>query len=475
MTHEDFIKAEKSMLIAPAGHGKTHFITDCLGHTSGRQLILTHTHAGIASINQKIKKAGILFNKCHVETITGYAQKYVYAYYSGKDMPARENSAEYYPFLGIQIKKIIVLPFIRKTIAATYSGLFVDEYQDCTQDQHELITLLATILPTRILGDPLQAIFSFKGSIPMVDLSSHEHMGTFRDTVHHLVEPWRWKGINEPLGNDLAKIRIELEQNRTITLTDFPAIEYIAINDEKELYNPSKDYYRKLNKLLEQPSLLIIHPDSTSINTRKKIVSGFKRPITLVEAIDDKDFYAIATAFDKMPEVSFAQTLYETCLKIFNKTVVNEWITDKGVKRKTNPEKKIIGDQLASLYNSAIAVSSGTHYKNILNFIRTLPDIRCYRKELFFSLCAALENSETNKSTVYAAMIEKRNLTRKTGRKISGRCIGTTLLTKGLEFETVIILNAHKFECPKNLYVALTRASKKLVVFSNSKILSPTY
>ncbi|MFV1977526.1 MAG: hypothetical protein ACC651_17435 [Candidatus Scalindua sp.] len=43
------------------------------------------------------------------------------------------------------------------------------------------------------------------------------------------------------------------------------------------------------------------------------------------------------------------------------------------------------------------------------------------------------------------------------GRKIKGKCIGTTLLTKGLEFDTVAILNARKFDCPKNLYVALTR------------------
>jgi hypothetical protein len=37
----------------------------------------------------------------------------------------------------------------------------VDEYQDCSLDQHELICLLSEILPCRILGDPLQGIFSF--------------------------------------------------------------------------------------------------------------------------------------------------------------------------------------------------------------------------------------------------------------------------------------------------------------------------
>ena len=55
MNTEDFISKDKSMLIAPAGYGKTHLITECLIHTTGKQLILTYTHAGVASINEKIK------------------------------------------------------------------------------------------------------------------------------------------------------------------------------------------------------------------------------------------------------------------------------------------------------------------------------------------------------------------------------------------------------------------------------------
>ena len=70
-------------------------------------------------------------------------------------------------------------------------------------------------------------------------------------------------------------------------------------------------------------------------------------------------------------------------------------------------------------------------------------------------------------------MNNKRNMTRRIGRKISGRCIGTTLLTKGLEFDTVAILNAHKFDCPKHLYVAMTRASKRLIIFTDKPNLNP--
>ncbi|WP_420893472.1 hypothetical protein [Pseudomonas orientalis] len=36
--------------------------------------------------------------------------------------------------------------------------MFVDEYQDCTLPQHQIIAWLATALPNCVLCDPLQAI-----------------------------------------------------------------------------------------------------------------------------------------------------------------------------------------------------------------------------------------------------------------------------------------------------------------------------
>ena len=57
------------------------------------------------------------------------------------------------------------------------------------------------------------------------------------------------------------------------------------------------------------------------------------------------------------------------------------------------------------------------------------------------------------------------------GRRIHGRIIGTTLLTKGLEFDTVVVWNAHKFEDAKNFYVAISRACKKLILLTNTNVL----
>ena len=54
------------------------------------------------------------------------------------------------------------------------------------------------------------------------------------------------------------------------------------------------------------------------------------------------------------------------------------------------------------------------------------------------------------------------------GRKIEGSCIGTTLLTKGLEADTVILIKPSALfkdiNGLKHLYVALTRAINKIIL-----------
>ena len=156
---QDFVSKQKSLLIAPAGYGKTHTISESLKNTIGRQLILTHTHAGVSSIKEKLKKAQIASHNFNVETITSFAQKYVLAFYIKKDeIPEQEDSNAYYPFIVKEAANIIKLKPIIEVISSTYSGLFVDEYQDCTVEQHKLI--LSLKLFSSSLSFPIKVIAS---------------------------------------------------------------------------------------------------------------------------------------------------------------------------------------------------------------------------------------------------------------------------------------------------------------------------
>ena len=97
----DFLQKDKSMIIAPAGYGKTHTIIECLTQNQEpkRILILTHTHAGVASIKEKIKANNILSSKFQIDTICSFAIQLAQNYHINKaDFPNAESANEYFSF-----------------------------------------------------------------------------------------------------------------------------------------------------------------------------------------------------------------------------------------------------------------------------------------------------------------------------------------------------------------------------------------
>lgn len=71
--------------------------------------------------------------------------------------------------------------------------------------------------------------------------------------------------------------------------------------------------------MLNENNLLIIHPESGSINKRIEIIKKFKNQIYLVEAIDGEDFYKISRNFDKSTPDNIYNTIYDFICKVFRK------------------------------------------------------------------------------------------------------------------------------------------------------------
>lgn len=460
------------MLIAPAGYGKTHSIAASMNalKSNGTHLILTHTHAGIASIKEKLKKENVPSKSFHVETISGFAQRYVLSFYKGNDIPDLGDKS-YFGFILKKAHFYFGLKPIRKILLRSYSSLFVDEYQDCTSNQHELILLISSLFPTRFLGDPLQGIFQFDPLDLLVDMGNERQMKGFYLNKYELKDPQRWlRGNNEKLGQALKAIRSELILGNPINLDTYPAIESHCFNED-DLNDPTSEYYKKVSFSLNENSLLIIHPNTTTINPRLSLIKKFKNRFTLLESIDDKDFYKLASKFDNIPNGQTAMVIKEICTSIFNKTELDKWFNNKGLKSKTKFDERELINPLKLIIEDFEINPTFEKLRRALAEIPKLPMLKCYRKEIFHCLCKSLQYAEMEKVTALQAMIEIRNTIRRYGKKTNVKCIGTTLLTKGLEFDTVLVLNAHQFNCPKHLYVALTRACKKLVVFSNNKVL----
>jgi superfamily I DNA/RNA helicase len=470
MNIETFVNSSKSMIIAPAGYGKTYTIADCVlfaqNNNMGKQLILTHTHAGIISIKEKLKRLDVSSKSFNVETITSFAQKYVLSFYKG-EIPLQENSRVYYPFILDKANELFKIQTISKIVSSTYSGLFVDEYQDCTIKQHNIILSLAQIIPTHILGDPLQGIFNFGGD-RLVDLESREDMGNFLDNSQVLDTPWRWINAERAeLGWQVHSMRQRFLNGNRLNIREFNAVE---VNISDDVFS-RQNYNTIMNLINTERSLLFLDPITTNVASRIAFTQRFLNRVNLIEAIDSEDFYLSAKLIDEINSNNLILHLRRILIILSTTTAVNNWLTLTGVKNKRETiDKSAVTPLSKHITNLVGAISKEDIYNAIESFF-LLPDVKCYRKEILWSLKKAILLSMENNTTVYESMIHNRNNIRRLGRKVDGVCIGTTLLTKGLEFDTVVVLNAHRFENMRHLYVALTRASRRLIVFTNNPIL----
>lgn len=508
---KEFLSQEKSLLIAPAGYGKTYTIVQCVKESKEKSLILTHTHAGVAALKNALKEQQV-DKKCYeIETITSYAQKYVKAYCAETLPNITDNN--YWVFILEKAERIFKNKHIKDVIQQTYSQLFVDEYQDCTISQHKVILALSECISTHILGDPLQGIMDFKKDTdPLVNFYNDD-LKDFKRTAE-LKIPYRWQkeGNNSSLGEYLVSIREKLIDNvengtkNEIDLTDntnnsFLFIKtsgsvysYESINKKTNIFNKqtNKNYTYKeaIRCILNNPknlpdyeSLLIISKppfrrNQSQVKIRAELKSNICYPaLYLLEAIDEKSFYNLAQLADEIITEGLVldlKKLYDFLVNLFNKTDIDKWINTTSYKliRKINEYDKQISNEIQELIGSFNNSKQPLLFGKIIEYFYYTLKLKCNRTEFIHCILNAINLTEYGDS-IYKTMVEQRNKFRRVGRKIDGKCLGTVALTKGLEFDTVVILDAEAFKNPKELYVAMTRACKNLIIFSQNTKLQP--
>lgn len=472
---KNFIDCPHSLLIAPAGYGKTYTIASCLRIVEGRHLVLTHTNAGIASIYEKVKKLNIPNTSYQIETISSFAQNIARSFSNQSIFPPQESGKEYYKAITERATILVKKIPIRKMIGNSYSGLFVDEYQDCTIRQHHFIQQLAEIFPTHILGDPMQGIFNLDSEDPLVDLNNAEIMGNYLSSTFSLDTPWRWINQNKKeLGEDLRKIRNKLETDKT-PIHDFSPYTNISCHqfDKIQLFKGFKEsaLKQKIHSILSSnENVLFIHSESANRDGRIAYVEYFPNRIFLIESIDHKDFYQLAKTIDSFSTngASTTSNIYDLLVLLFPKTEIEKWIQKEHITRKKvivdEPKYKIFIESFGN-YDQTKEI---TYLVQIIGIVPELIGKKSKFRDIYASLLYAIKKSAENFSSVYDEMVAQRNMARRLGRKLFGKSIGTTLLTKGLECDTVVLLEEDPFDY-KNQYVALTRGSKNVIVFQINK------
>ena len=467
MTVEAVLDSERGVIVAPAGCGKTHLITETLNINAGKPyLVLTHTTAGVAALKQRLKRLGVPNNHFTVATIDGWARRIANTFPASCDIRSTpDNPRVFYQELRKKVYGYVSSGHIAEIISSSYSRLLVDEYQDCDADQHALICSLSDILPTIIFGDPMQCIFNFGGPMPNWDTD----VKSIFPVISELTTPWRWVNAGAPdLGQWILNCRELLLQGSSIDLLSCPNYVYwnqLVGNAQTDNQNQTQAQYRIMNDNDSKDSLLVIG-DSRNPRSRHNF-AGSSRGIEVVEPVDLADVTTIASQIDNLKgEVLSNQIL----------TSVSLMMTGVGKSNLINRMPAILAgrnrtpaSQVELAVKDVIEFSDKNSIVNLLSTLELSADTRLFRRGAFSALKSAvsLSISDPTKTTKQAAEVIREQRRHQGERRIPTRAIGSTLLLKGLEADHSLILDAGGMNS-HNLYVALSRGAKSITVFSNT-------
>ncbi len=453
----------RGLIIAPAGCGKTHLITEALiEHTDEKPiLILTHTNAGVAAIRQRLQKLAIPKSKYKLATIDGWAMRIVSTFpvranYSSGANPKKPN----YLKIRKACWRVLKKGHLTDILKASYSRIIVDEYQDCSHNQHAIVYFAANHLPACILADPMQAIFGF-GNDPLADWD--EHVCKHFPQKGELTKPWRWiNEKNEELGEWLLKVRTKLLNGEVVDLNQAPAsVRWVELQGDQEDHNKLVDAARCIHKAKGETSLVI--GDSRSEKSRFRIAKRVPGIIT-VEPVSLIDLTNFASRLCLGDGYSVRETLNFASSVLTNIDVEGTMARLKTIKsnRARNPATDM---ELAALRLEEFPTLSNV--ANLLSSCTKQTECRNYRPAVLKACMKAITMSSADDKNFEDAAVQVREENRAIGRQLPQSAIGSTLLLKGLEADHVVVLNADDLDA-KNLYVAMTRGAKTVTICSKT-------
>lgn len=457
----------KGYVIAPAGYGKTHLIALAVKAASHRQLILTHTFAGVNSLKAKLSLLGVPSARYQVDTIASWSLRLCLAYPKTSGWAIENPSSKEWNNLYESCRGLLAKEFIRHVICCNYAGLYVDEYQDCTELQHSLVCALAEFMPCRILGDPLQAIFDFADKPVDWNNSIFPHF----QRLGELQIPWRWnnEGSNKLLGDWLKEARVALMDGQKVDLNGtLPKGVFKVSVDLNDYHNPKRLnlFYKFLND--DATVIAMYAGDSQSKNLTHNLARALAGKFSSIEEVEGNVLFAFLNKFQKTKTASegflLALGFAKKCFTGIDGVLV------AGTKRGeiTNQTKATKYPVILNAANSYLTKPTSENLRHFFHLIRDHTDTHTYRRDLHNRFLNVLKiHIDGEASTLLESAHAYHRELRHSGRPVRHtKLIGTTLLVKGLEYDHAVILDADSLGM-KELYVAMTRGSKSLTIITN--------
>ncbi len=141
-------------------------------------------------------------NSCQIEQGKGLSKSVAEVLRRYQNSKLRKNRVDYVDMLDLSTQLLKSRPDIRKRVGASIDHLLVDEVQDMTEKECQLLFYLAKQAKSAVLvGDKKQNIYSFRGANPRCLRKLEKHL---KPVVYHLTESFRVPSQMLPLVNAIG-------------------------------------------------------------------------------------------------------------------------------------------------------------------------------------------------------------------------------------------------------------------------------
>jgi hypothetical protein len=321
------------------------------------------------------------------------------------------------------------------------------------------MALTEAIPKTVILGDRLQAIFTFAG--PMAKWAEHV-LPRFPEYSLE-IEPHRWTDHNLDLGLWLLDIRSELVDARIFDFAshEVPGVSFIAGSGPGVLASVAhsfRDFDETVVLLDKWPNDVATHASRLggSYSVMEDIGGNFMRSqLQKLPAEGDTQLASWFAGFAKACVVG---------LSGIDAAVLRRLAQDQSIThyKRTGIEPVLTALDQLRLNPTYAQLATTAH------IVKNASGLRVYRWEAWSDTLKAIGMAAENGEPVIENLARVRDRLRRTGRRNFSRIASRTLLVKGLEYDHVVIADLGKMNDACNLYVALSRARKTVTVLGGT-------
>lgn len=392
-------------------------------------------------------------------------------------------------------------PDILKKWQEKFQYILVDEFQDVNQAQYDVVRMLAAPQDNLfVVGDDDQSVYGFRGAKPGIMKEFMKDYPKARQIlldVNYRSSGYIVKGGLRVIGNNKIRFEKKIEAFRKPDET-------VHVQEVKDPVQEAEYVLERIREYREKgvsyTEMAVLYRTNVDARAMSELMTEYQIPFVMKEHLNN--IYEHFIALDMISYLRLSQGEYDRkyFLQIANRP--NRYLTRESMKtgnvsyeslRRYYRDKDWMVDRIDQLEWDMKMICDKTPYAAIqyirkrMGYDEFLKEYAAYRKISSEDLFAVLEEIWQN-SKGYGTIkewfehIESYGKMLKEQNKKNGEKEGVNLMTmhaaKGLEFDTVFVIEANEGSCPykkatadeeieeerRLFYVAMTRAKRKLVI-----------